>query len=212
MSSAARRLATPFTCPARNGRRRRPSTQLERELGIPAICLFPCELFCRLQGARHQGADPGPWPAAGVARGGRSMTRAAYPGAALSFDRASCSAAAAQAESVADFYRGKTIELAIAGAPAGGYDVAARTMANHYGRHIPGNPTVIVKQHAGRRRVGGHQLSLQRRQARRHRDRHADQQRADRAAPEAASRPTAATSNSIWRTFPGSARRCRSRK
>jgi tripartite-type tricarboxylate transporter receptor subunit TctC len=55
----------------------------------------------------------------------------------------------ARGETVADFYRGKTIELAIAGAPAGGYDVAARTLANHYGRHIPGNPTVIVKNMPG---------------------------------------------------------------
>jgi tripartite-type tricarboxylate transporter receptor subunit TctC len=56
---------------------------------------------------------------------------------------------AAYAETAADFYRGKTIELAIAGAPAGGYDVAARTLANHFGRHIPGNPTVIVKNMPG---------------------------------------------------------------
>ena len=56
---------------------------------------------------------------------------------------------AARAETVADFYRGKTIELAIAGAPAGGYDVAARTLANHFSRHIPGNPTVIVKNMPG---------------------------------------------------------------
>ena len=56
---------------------------------------------------------------------------------------------AARAETVADFYRGKTIELAIAGAPAGGYDVAARTLANYYSRHIPGNPAVIVKNMPG---------------------------------------------------------------
>jgi tripartite-type tricarboxylate transporter receptor subunit TctC len=56
---------------------------------------------------------------------------------------------AARAETVADFYRGKTIELAIAGAPAGGYDVAARTIANHIGKHIAGNPTVIVKNMPG---------------------------------------------------------------
>ena len=55
----------------------------------------------------------------------------------------------AHAETVADFYRGKTIELAIAGAAAGGYDVAARTIANHISRHIPGNPTVIVKNMPG---------------------------------------------------------------
>jgi tripartite-type tricarboxylate transporter receptor subunit TctC len=55
----------------------------------------------------------------------------------------------ARAETIADFYRGKTIELAIAGAPAGGYDVAARTLASHISRHIPGNPTVIVKNMPG---------------------------------------------------------------
>ncbi len=56
---------------------------------------------------------------------------------------------AAWADQVEDFYRGKTIELAIAGAPAGGYDVAARTLAAHISRHIPGNPTVIVKNMPG---------------------------------------------------------------
>src|SRR5260370_39432590 len=114
----------------------------------PGDLLFPCELFCRLQGARHQGADQGPRPAAGIARGCRGMTRVAHLGVSLS-----CTMLlflpAARAETVGDFYRGKTIELAIAGAPAGGYDVAARTLANHYSRHIPGNPTVIVKNMPG---------------------------------------------------------------
>ena len=76
------------------------------------------------------------------------MTRAAYLGVAL-FWAMLLFLPAARAETVADFYRGKTIELAIAGAPAGGYDVAARTLANHYSRHIPGNPTVIVKNMPG---------------------------------------------------------------
>jgi tripartite-type tricarboxylate transporter receptor subunit TctC len=76
------------------------------------------------------------------------MTRAAYLGVSLSC-AVLLSLPAARAETVGDFYRGKTIELAIAGAPAGGYDVAARTLANHYSRHIPGNPTVIVKNMPG---------------------------------------------------------------
>ena len=59
------------------------------------------------------------------------------------------SAATAHADDPADFYRGKTIELAIAGAPAGGYDVAARTLANHMSRHIPGNPVIIVRNMPG---------------------------------------------------------------
>jgi tripartite-type tricarboxylate transporter receptor subunit TctC len=76
------------------------------------------------------------------------MTRPAYPSVAV-FWAMLLFLPAAHAETIADFYRGKTIELAIAGAPAGGYDVAARTLANHYGRHIPGNPTFIVKNMPG---------------------------------------------------------------
>ena len=55
----------------------------------------------------------------------------------------------AQAQSVADFYRGKTIELLIGGAVGGGYDLAGRTVANHIGRHIPGNPGIVVRNMPG---------------------------------------------------------------
>jgi tripartite-type tricarboxylate transporter receptor subunit TctC len=55
----------------------------------------------------------------------------------------------AHAQSVADFYRGKTIEMLIGGAVGGGYDLAGRTVANHIGRHIPGNPGFIVRNMPG---------------------------------------------------------------
>lgn len=46
---------------------------------------------------------------------------------------------------VADFYKGKQIMI-VAGVPAGGgYDLLARLMARHLGRHIPGNPHVVVQ-------------------------------------------------------------------
>jgi tripartite-type tricarboxylate transporter receptor subunit TctC len=57
--------------------------------------------------------------------------------------------AAAQTEPVEDFYRGKTIELLIGGATGGGYDLAGRTVANHLGRHIPGNPSFVVRNLPG---------------------------------------------------------------
>jgi tripartite-type tricarboxylate transporter receptor subunit TctC len=57
--------------------------------------------------------------------------------------------ALAQAQSVADFYRGKSIELLIGGAVGGGYDLAGRTVANHIGRHIPGNPGIVVRNMPG---------------------------------------------------------------
>jgi tripartite-type tricarboxylate transporter receptor subunit TctC len=50
----------------------------------------------------------------------------------------------AQAETVADFYRGKTIQFIIRSkAGAGGYDQYARLLGRHIGRHIPGNPSVM---------------------------------------------------------------------
>jgi tripartite-type tricarboxylate transporter receptor subunit TctC len=69
--------------------------------------------------------------------------------ALLSAVLVSISSAAAHAQSVADFYRGKSIELLIGGAVGGGYDLAGRTVANHIGRHIPGNPGIIVRNMPG---------------------------------------------------------------
>jgi len=55
----------------------------------------------------------------------------------------------AQAQPVADFYRGKSIEFLIGAAAAGGYDVVGRLLANHMPRHIPGNPTIVVRNMPG---------------------------------------------------------------
>src|SRR5256885_1514072 len=53
------------------------------------------------------------------------------------------------AQSVADFYRGKTIDFSLGSAPARGYDVVGRLLANHMPRHIPGNPAIIVRNVPG---------------------------------------------------------------
>ena len=55
----------------------------------------------------------------------------------------------AQADAVSDFYRGRTVNLAIGYAPGGGYDLYARTLARHIGRHIPGNPNIVVQNMPG---------------------------------------------------------------
>jgi len=52
-------------------------------------------------------------------------------------------------QSVADFYRGKTVTLLISSGAGGGYDALARTIANHLGKHVPGSPSVIVKNMVG---------------------------------------------------------------
>jgi len=47
------------------------------------------------------------------------------------------------------FYEGKTIRIVV-GLPAGDvYDLYARMLAEHMGRHIPGNPNIIVQNMAG---------------------------------------------------------------
>ncbi len=42
-----------------------------------------------------------------------------------------------------DFYSGKSIQVLIGFSAGGGYDIYARTLARHMGRHIPGNPRHI---------------------------------------------------------------------
>jgi tripartite-type tricarboxylate transporter receptor subunit TctC len=49
----------------------------------------------------------------------------------------------------AAFYKGKQIDLYIGYSVGGGYDIYARLLARHLGRHIPGNPTVIPKNMEG---------------------------------------------------------------
>ena len=55
----------------------------------------------------------------------------------------------AGAQSLADFYKGRSVTLVVGIAPGGGYDLSARTVARHIGRHIPGNPNVIVQNMPG---------------------------------------------------------------
>jgi tripartite-type tricarboxylate transporter receptor subunit TctC len=55
------------------------------------------------------------------------------------------STAASAAESVADFYKSKTVFLQIGSATGGSYDVTGRLFARHMSRFIPGNPTVVVQ-------------------------------------------------------------------
>ena len=58
-------------------------------------------------------------------------------------------ATAGHAQSPADFYKGKTVDLMIGYSVGGGYDVYARLIARYLGRHIPGNPTVTPKNMDG---------------------------------------------------------------
>ncbi len=47
-------------------------------------------------------------------------------------------------DSVASFYKGRTVTVVAASSPGGGYDLYARLIARVLGRHIPGNPGVVT--------------------------------------------------------------------
>jgi tripartite-type tricarboxylate transporter receptor subunit TctC len=55
----------------------------------------------------------------------------------------------AQAQSPADFFRGKTVTLLVGSTAGGGYDTYARMISRYMGRHTPGNPSVIVSNMPG---------------------------------------------------------------
>src|ERR1700744_4883257 len=56
---------------------------------------------------------------------------------------------AAQADPVADFYRGKTIRMLIGYGPGGGYDLYARLLAVFLPRHLPGSPSIVPENMPG---------------------------------------------------------------
>src|SRR5215475_7663039 len=53
------------------------------------------------------------------------------------------------AHAQADFFRGKTISMLIGYTSGGGYDLYARVLSRHMGRHIPGNPNLVVQNMPG---------------------------------------------------------------
>jgi tripartite-type tricarboxylate transporter receptor subunit TctC len=55
----------------------------------------------------------------------------------------------AEADGVSDFYAGKTLSLLIGFPPGGGYDTYMRVLARHYGKYIPGHPSVVPSNMPG---------------------------------------------------------------
>jgi tripartite-type tricarboxylate transporter receptor subunit TctC len=48
-----------------------------------------------------------------------------------------------------DTFTGKTVTISVGFGPGGGYDLYARVLARHLGRHLPGHPTVVVANMPG---------------------------------------------------------------
>jgi tripartite-type tricarboxylate transporter receptor subunit TctC len=55
----------------------------------------------------------------------------------------------ARAETVEEFYKGKTITLTVGADAGAGFDIFSRLLARHFGKYIPGHPTVIVRNMPG---------------------------------------------------------------
>lgn len=70
--------------------------------------------------------------------------------AALLFVLSASSSAPAQEP----FYKGKSLRIVVGTSAGGGYDTYTRTIARHLGKHIPGNPHIIVENMPG----AGHRI------------------------------------------------------
>jgi tripartite-type tricarboxylate transporter receptor subunit TctC len=58
-------------------------------------------------------------------------------------------AQAASAQGSADFYKGKTVQIVVGFGVGGGYDLYARALSRYLGKHLPGNPNVVVQNMEG---------------------------------------------------------------
>lgn len=56
---------------------------------------------------------------------------------------------AARADEVADFYKGRAIQVVVGYGAGGGYDLHARLLARHMSRHLPGQPALVVQSMPG---------------------------------------------------------------
>ena len=53
------------------------------------------------------------------------------------------------AQGIAEFYSGRVVTMIVGSSTGGGYDLNARIVAEHLRKHIPGNPSVLVKNVPG---------------------------------------------------------------
>jgi tripartite-type tricarboxylate transporter receptor subunit TctC len=64
-------------------------------------------------------------------------------------------------KAVASFYRGKTVTILVGHSAGGGFDTYARVISRHFGKHIPGNPNVLVNNMPGGRNIDFSESYLQ---------------------------------------------------
>jgi tripartite-type tricarboxylate transporter receptor subunit TctC len=67
----------------------------------------------------------------------------------IAFAIAMAASPAGAQQSVADFYKGKTISILMGTGPGASYDAYGRTIAEHLGKYIPGRPNIVVEHMPG---------------------------------------------------------------
>jgi tripartite-type tricarboxylate transporter receptor subunit TctC len=72
-----------------------------------------------------------------------------YPAGALALAVLWLWAPAARAQDVKTFYAGKTLKIIVGLPPGGGADAYARLVQRHFGRHLPGQPTIVTQNMPG---------------------------------------------------------------
>jgi tripartite-type tricarboxylate transporter receptor subunit TctC len=90
-------------------------------------------------------------------RGRAASSRSAYAPAVVAIGTAlaaasitgSAAVVPASAQPAGDFYKGKTITIVVGHQGGTGFDIYSRALARHMGRHIPGQPAMIVQNMPG---------------------------------------------------------------
>ena len=79
----------------------------------------------------------------------RAVKRPGWFSIAVAAASVAAAATGAHAQTLEEFYRGKTLSMVIGYPTGGSNDIYARAVARHIGKHIPGNPTVIPRNMPG---------------------------------------------------------------
>jgi tripartite-type tricarboxylate transporter receptor subunit TctC len=58
-------------------------------------------------------------------------------------------AQSASADAITDFYKGKQVTFIIGASAGGGFGINARIFASHFGKYVPGNPTIVIQHMQG---------------------------------------------------------------
>jgi tripartite-type tricarboxylate transporter receptor subunit TctC len=81
--------------------------------------------------------------------GGKTMKVSWIRGLAAGMVLAVAGTQALAQDAIASFYKGRTVTIVVGSSPGGGYDLYGRLIARFMGRHIPGNPQVLVQNMPG---------------------------------------------------------------